>query len=488
MTRRRFGFIASAVAAAVTVLPPAAGAAPSNDDLDRAGVLATLPARAAGTTRGARMQRDEPTPSCGRLDRSVWYRMRNGRRGAIVVRLRAAGRMDAIVAVYLSERTRVRQVTCTATNRRGNALLAFYGRRNAEYLIQVGEARDSDSGDFSLRAVRPERRAFPPGRPLAAGGVRSTVDRLLDPDDAWSYRMERGRSYRINLLPSRTCVSAYLYRPRTYRFASEEPAAALGCGGYTLFTPGPDGGGNYSILVIPDRDRRGVQPYRLSVAPAESDDSAPGVLLGPDAFVRGTLSGRGIDLVDLYRFVVPQPSHLDVRLGNRPQAAFSVRVLRASGDRVTLEPRTRPGRVALRRPLPPGHYFLAVEAEDRSGGPYTLRLRVRGITRTDMLISGQRHVEAIPGAAQVLSAVVSAAGIGGRVRFQFDRYDPLFGWQFVGLVTVPVGPSGIATTSWVSPTAGHWRVRARFLGTATAASSNSRYARIFVAEPLDARR
>ena len=82
----------------------------------------------------------------------------------------------------------------------------------------------------------------------------------------------------------------------------------------------------------------------------------------------------------------------------------------------------------------------------------------------------------------MLAATVSSA-IGGRVRFQFDRRDLFYGWQFAETLVVPVGPSGLATVAWIRP-ASATGVRARFLGTDTAASSGSSYTRIFVAEPL----
>ena len=110
---------------------------------------------------------------------------------------------------------------------------------------------------------------------------------------------------------------------------------------------------------------------------------------------------------------------------------------------------------------------------------------MRGITATDLVAGGQRFLGVAPGEKRLLVASVASAGIGGRVRFQFDRRDPFNGWQFAQTVVVPIGPTGLASAEWVAPGFGHWRVRARFLGTATAAASESGYTRIFVAEPLD---
>jgi hypothetical protein len=464
---------------------PSAAAAPGNDDIGDARLLAELPARTSGTTRDAGTESEEPSYRCGAVSGTVWYRVRSDRRGPIAVQLEARGELEAVVGVFRQARTRLQPVACRRSSSSGRLLLGFYGRPGREYLIGVGVRRGSSSDDFGLEVRRPEPRSLPPGRPLV-NAARDTVHALLDPDDAWSFELTRGRSYLINLLPARDCLSAYLYRPRTYRFSEdEEPVAELTCGGSTLFTPGPDGGGRYGLLVVADERKRAPQPYNLHVAPTEPDDVAPGISLGAAADLTGTLSGRGVDVLDLYRIRAGSTSELDLRLRMSPKARFSVAVVRPTGESVSILPRARPGRVILRHRLDPGHYYLAVRSEARSGGPYTLSVRVRGITATDMLIQGQRFLQVPPGEPQLLTAQVASAGIGGRVRFQFDRRDPFHGWQFAQTVVVAIGPSGLATASWNPLGFGHWRVRARFLGTDTAATSESGYTRIFVAEPLD---
>ena len=471
------------VAALVAASP--AAAAPNNDDVADARALGVLPARLTGTTSDASAEADEPTTTCGRTSESVWYGLRVDRRGPIVVQVETSGKLQAVVGVFRQTRTRLQPVACHQTNANGRTLVAVYGRRNREYMILVGTVRGSQGDDFRLEVSRPEPKSIPPGRPLE-GAADSTVHPLLDRDDAWAFDMERARSYRINLLPSRDCVSGYLFRPRTYRFTEDEvPVAELECGGYTVFTPGPDGGGRYSLLVVSDPDKRAPQRYKLLVAPAEPDDVAPGVNLGAAADLTGSLSGRGVDLLDLYRFRAGLTSELDLRLRMSPKARFAIQVVRPTGEPVEIEPRVLPGRLILRHRLDPGHYYLAVRSTARTGGPYSLSLRVRGITATDMLIAGQRFLQAVPGETQLLAATVASAGVGGRVRFQFDRRDPFNGWQFAQTIIVPIGPSGLATAAWVPPGFGHWRVRARFLGTDTAATSESGYTTIFVAEPLE---
>ena len=464
---------------------PSAFAAPDNDDVGNARLLAELPARTIGTTRDAGTESDEPSFSCAPVSSTVWYRVRSDRTGPIAVQIEARGELEAVVGVFRQTRTRLAPVACRRSNANGRLLLGFYGRPGREYLIGVGARRGSSFDDFGLQVKRPEPKSLPPGRPLT-NAARDTVHALLDPDDAWAFEMARGHSYLINLLPARDCLDAYLYRPRTYRFSDdEEPVAELRCGGSTLFTPGPDGGGRYGLLVVADGRKRAPQPYSLHVAETEPDDVAPGISLGGAADVTGTLSGRGVDLLDLYRVRAGTTSELDLRLRMSPKARFTVAVVRPTGEPVSIQPLNRPGRVILRHRLDPGHYYLAVRSEARSGGPYSLSVRVRGITATDMLIQGQRFLQVAPGEPQLLTAQVASAGIGGRVRFQFDRRDPFHGWQFAETVVVTIGPSGLATASWNPPGFGHWRVRARFLGTDTAATSESGYTRIFVAEPLD---
>lgn len=182
-----------------------------------------------------------------------------------------------------------------------------------------------------------------PGR-----GVSRTVDRLENTDDAFAARMRAGRSYRINLAPARgRCVGLRLFGPGTKSFNSRA-LRSLRCGGYLLFTPGPGGGGRHTLLVESNDSSRGAQRYRLTVAPAGGDDTLPGRRLGPR--VRGRLSGRRADVVDLYRFDVLRRS--DVRLRLRSKANFEVILLGQGGRRLDSS-----GSLASRR-LPVGRYFV----------------------------------------------------------------------------------------------------------------------------------
>jgi hypothetical protein len=94
-------------------------------------------------------------------------------------------------------------------------------------------------------------------------------------------------------------------------------------------------------------------------------------------------------------------------------------------------------------------------------------------------VSGAVSSEITPGSAVAISCQISPAS-GGRVELQIDRFDPLTGWHFHHVRRIPAG----ATITWRPPAAGRWRIRARFLGTPTAARSLSGYAHILVATPM----
>jgi hypothetical protein len=482
---RRLIPLGVAVIASTLAVASASGSGagrPANDRLTDAQAL-RLPALVAGSTKGASTER--PRLACSAAENDVWYGLASSRRGPILVRLTAAGKLDAVVGVYRRARSRLYPVACGTTNAKGRLLLPFYGRRHAEYVVVVAQRTESAPGSFRLRAFRAERPARPPGQLLPAGGVRSAVHPLFDRDDAWSILMNRGQSYRINLVPGRGCLPLHLFRPGTYSFRADTPVLDLKCGGYALFTPGPDGGGRYSLLVVSDTSIGNRQRYRLQVAPAETDDVAPGILLSSGARISDRLSGRGVDLVDLYRFGAAGPSEFRARLVKGPRASFALTLLTPSGDAVPTVRSIEDRRIILRKRLPRGHYYLAVRAEDRSGGPYQLELLVRTVTTTEMLVSGSSALETEPNQALPLTATVTPPGTGGAVRFQFDRFDPLTDWHFVQTLDAPVGPTGLVATTWVPPTVGYWRIRARFLGTRTAARSRSEIARVVVSDPLE---
>jgi hypothetical protein len=416
----------------------------------------------------------------------VWYRYDSPRRGAVFMRLQAEGDLEAVLVVYRRGRSSLTPILCRATDKAGVSALAFRAARGASYLVLVGERTRSVPGTFRLTALRPEPPARPPGEVMPEGGITTTVDALRDPDDAWSFEMERGVMYRINLASrGQRCLRMSLYRPTVRSFALDQPIRSPRCGRYFAFTPGPDGGGRYTLHVRAELGRRGAQTYHLAAARAQHDDTAPGIALQNGETRAGFLDGRSIDLLDLYRFSVPRAGELTtIGLRAGKDARFDVLLLRLGGERVACECGTV-GPRTIRQQLEPGHYFVAVRARSRFAGQYGLTVLVRSITTTDVLASGSRFLSAARGVPVVISTRVTAPGPGGTVRVQVDRLDPFAGWQFSELVRLRVDNTGVAAAGWTPRSVGHWRLRARFLGTRFSSTSVSRTVRVLVTEPLE---
>lgn len=451
---------------------------PQNDDRVAARVLQKLPAKVTDTTLGASV--DPNDPRCGSLAADVWYRIDRRVAGPVVLTLQASGDLDATLGVYRRVRSQLREVMCTETDDHGRVAASFNGEKGAQYLIAVGQIAASLPGDFTLSAVAPESPSVGPGARLPARGAASTVDPLRDRDDAYAYAMQRGVTYRVNLLsrsPDR-CIGVWVFRPGTKKFGDAEPVGGSSCGGYLLFTPGPDGGGVYSLLVVADPDVRGQQGYRLLAAPAGPDDVGPGVPLTSGKTSRGSLSGGGIDIVDLYRFEVPHESDVDLTATTSRKAEFRLGLRAEDGSRV----RTRYGGANLRIRLHPGRYFVEVRAANRTAGTYALRVLVRDITTTAALVGGLPTASVARGAPVALTVrVLPDLASGGAARIQVDYLDPLQGWVFRRSYEVRIAGTEASVTFRPSKI-GRYRVHADFFGNRAASPSESRAATLLVRE------
>ena len=477
------------IAVAALVFAAAAGAAgPPNDNRSNAQPLGPLPAKATGTTAGSTREPDDPISPCGRDRGNVWYRFDAEAADRLVLRLKAGGDLDAVVTVYRRVRSQLRYVACDPTNDKGIARLSFSTEAGGIYLIAVGQRIGSAAGTFRLDLFVPEPPATPPGTALPPQGVRDSVDALVDPDDSWATTLRAGTTYRLKLTAATgSCLDVALYPPGTRSFNDVEPVLGLPCIGYATFTPGPDGGGRYSILVSAEEGVVGRQAYRLKVAKATPDDTAPGIPLTNGQTRRGQVSARTVDVVDLYRFGVGSRSDLTLTLRTGAAARMDLVLLTDSGHRLRCDCYETGGE-RLRIRLNPGRYYAVVRAREGSGGRYRLSMLLREITSTDLLISGSHDTVAAPGQAVTLSENVStAAAAGGLIRVQVDRFDPLSGWQFFRLFGLRAGGDGSATATWIPPTVGRWRAHAVFYGTRTASPSESGYARLLVAEALPPR-
>jgi hypothetical protein len=467
------------VLGAMTAPANALAASPPNDNRANARPLGSLPATVTGTTVEASQEARDPY-ACRPYGESVWYRLESPTQRAVSVLLDAKDDLDAVVAVYRQQRSQLPLVTCRQTDRRGKAGLAFRAEKDATYFILVAQQPQSGPGTFQLDVFAPEAPARPPGARLPDSGVRTTVDPLRDADDAWSVVIPAGRTFRVNLVPAGgKCISLSVYRPHTTAFSESSPIRRLECGGYAMFTPGPDGGGRYTLLVRTTAEGGGPQRYRLQAANAGPDDTSPGLALRDGHTNRGGLLAGAIDALDLHRFTVARRSDITLAMHAGSRARFDLTVLRDDGTRVACEC-GESGALRSRLRLSPGRYFAVVRARDYTGGHYRLSLLVREITATVLTISGSRTAKAGSGRAVRLEARTTPAPGGGVVRMQINRFDPLEGWQFSRIIRVRVGSGGIAAVHWTPPSVGRWEVRAAYRGTRRSSQSRSNVARLFV--------
>ncbi|HEY6961536.1 MAG TPA: hypothetical protein VI408_06560 [Gaiellaceae bacterium] len=448
---------------------------PANDDRAGARVL-SLPASVNGTTLGASV--DPATPQCGDLAGDVWYRFTRNVQGDVVLALRARGDLDGTLAVYRQVRSQLIKEGCQETDSHGRADLTFGAEKGGRYLIVVGQRFGSAPGSFGLRAFAPEPPAQPPGQLLRHGVAHATVNGLTDRDDAYAVHMEQGRSYRFNLFTPRDCVDLALYPPRTRSFSTSEILLRVRCGGYALFTPGPDGGGTYSIRVLTDEES--TQPYTVWFAAAGPDDVGPGLPMANGASYRGAVNGASIDVQDLYRFDVLSRSDVDLHLHVTGRGTVRPTLLTENRPSIAI----RPIRDLFRVRLDPGRYYVRLAAEDRGAARYRLGLLIREITVTTVTVNGERKASIDTAQPVTLTAHVNpASATGGIVRIQVNYHDPLQGWVFVQQFRPRVAGTE-ATVRFVPRRVGQYSVRAAFFGNhAASPSETDRAARLFVGFP-----
>jgi hypothetical protein len=464
------------------LLAPAAQAAPpGNDDRGSAQALA-VPSTVRGTTVDATTEPGEPSACSGATANSVWYSIAPSAARDLVVELDAAGDLDAVVDVFRRDRSQLTSLACAQTDRRGRLTLDFSQPRNAALLVRVSQRENSASDAFTLRVVAPDAPERPPGRALGAAGASGSVDRIANPDDAYAVSLAAGRTYRVHVVSRERCVTAALYPPRTTSFDGASPVRSFDCDDYFIYTPGPGEGGRYSIQVRAPRSRRGALPYRLQVARAGVDDTAPGLELANDTRVRGSLRGSGADVIDLYRFDVRRPSILDLRLRAASSSPFNLQLVGEGGRRIACACGDV-GAQQIRLRLKPGRYFTAVRSRGGADGRYVLSRLTRVITRTRVLVDGERDADLRPGQTATIGVRV-APDASGPVTVDVERFDPLAGWQFSTRFRRQA-EAGSASIEFTPPSVGRWRVRATFDGTRIAAPSGPSVASFTVAEPLE---
>lgn len=456
-----------------------AAAAPPPNDPQGAPQAITLPADVTGTTAESTIEATEPVGRCGSMKGTVWYAFTATGDDRVVARLQAAGDLDAQVSVFLRQRSQTQPIDCDPTDPEGIAQVSFTTRARASYLIRVEQRGNSLPGTFRLAVFRPQPAPRAPGARLPARGATGVLDSVENTADAYRVRLRAGESYRVNLaVAGGVCANLAIFAPGTRSFDGSSPVRRAGCDGYVLFTPARSG--TYSVLAAAAARLHARQAYHLQVAPARRDDTSPGLELRNFARVRGSLNGRGIDVVDLYRFDVTSRSELTLTLAPGGSQAFEVVLLSDAGGRIS-SARADGGSVELQRRLGSGRYFAAVRARGGARGRYTLRRVSRTITQTTIGIAGGRR-ESPPGAT-VTIAVAVTPGVAGPVTVVVERFDPLGGYQFLRRERAhAVG--GHASIGFRPPAPGRYRASATFDGTREAASSASGFARLLVAGPL----
>src|SRR5262245_58282456 len=191
-----------AAALLFSAAPSAFAAAPGNDARAAAQALGRLPASVRGSTVQATLDRDELASGCDPTKNSVWYSFTADSGRAIVVAIDAEGDLDATIDVFERQRSQVTPLECRNTNRRGAATIELDATRGTSYYIRVGARSNSVDDRFRLRVVTPDQPASFPGAKLPRKGVRASLDRLGNPDDAWAVRVRQGRTYRLNFVSS----------------------------------------------------------------------------------------------------------------------------------------------------------------------------------------------------------------------------------------------------------------------------------------------
>lgn len=484
----RIHWVCGAVLLAVVVSLTAGAAGSANGSVvpSSAEAIASVPSTVSGIANG-RISKDAPVPACGAVAGVTWYTVRAPHRGAMVAKLVAKGELDGSVAVYRIVRSQRIPVLCAATNRHGRARVAWHAFTEGSYLIGVARRQSSAVGPYELTVLASEPAERAPGAALPANGVGATINGVLDTADAWSVPMTRGTTYRLNLTSTSRvgCIGYEIYRPGIPSFLHADPVAKAPCGGYSEFTPGLDGGGLYSVLVTTDRSDPLDHYYRLAVGAAGVDDGAPGVRIENGQYVTGSIFGRGLDAVDMYRFMVPRENELTtVELRQKANVGFDLLIVDETGRRVDAIREGR-GLQVLRMHLPAGRYYAVVRSRGKSDGAYGLQLRVRDVTSTGITAGGATYVEAPPNVAMPISVHVAQASHGGRVLVEVDHFDPLSGWHFATELSGNLDASGTLTAFWMPPSVGHFRARARFVANPYSSFSESGYVRMHVVEPLE---
>jgi hypothetical protein len=475
------------IARATLAEAPAAPTPPANDEVANAQAIPSLPTTLNGTTVAATTVPGEASSACGgQTVNSVWYVLHASSTSAqrIGIELAAAGKLDAAVDVYHAVRSALTPVACEQTEEEGKASLTFNAVKNGVYDIRVAALQGSQLAGFTISAFLPTPAATPPGQRLPASGASGQVDRIQDVNAAYAVTLHAGVSYLFNLT-NRTrhgaCVSGALFPPGTRSFEGAGSLLQIECGGYKLFTPGPGMGGLYTFEITPREQYTGVQRFHLQVAPAGSDETAPGQALGNYGVASARLNGGGVQILRLYRIDVTSHSNLTLRLRAPQSAEFNLRLLDQNGDQLACQCGSS-GSQTLQQKLRAGRYYAAVSVRNASVGNFTLERESRTITRTAVYFAGASahdgRASAPAGRETPIHLHVSPAA-SGPVTVEIERFDPVFGWQFYRQLRAQVS-AGTASLPFTAPAVGQFRVDAVYAGSRVSSPSRVGFSYLLV--------
>ena len=432
---------------------PAFGASPANDNRADAQTIGAA-AEVDGTTIGATREPTDP-PACPENGGpTVWYRYVAPKDGTARLLLESGGGLDASVAVYERENSTLTRVACGDT--RKGRLFTSATLSQGEVLIRVAERPGSQSGAFHLRFSGVLAQPTPPGAPFGADGeARGTLDALSSPVAQVSRPLAPGQDYRVRVLagdPAACDVAVRLVDPRG------NDARFLDCQDYTVVTPGPNGGGRWTVALAAGG---------ATATPVGADDLAPGRFVSAFGVAGGRVSGSGPDAQDVFRFDVTKRSEVSLRL--RSAGAMRLELRTEGGKRVTSR-QVSGDTGQIRTRLKPGRFYAVVSAAHDTGGSYRFSRLTRVITSTRVRWDARQKA---PGGSSSVQVEVSPSE-SGRATVTLERFDPQFGWRFWLRRTVPVS-GGRGGFSAPTATIGRYRARAVFSGTRRASPSHSRF-------------
>jgi len=205
--------------------------------------------------------------------------------------------------------------------------------------------------------------------------------------------------------------------------------------------------------------------YHLEAAAAGADDQGPGVAIESGKAQSGAVSGRHVDVVDIYRFDVTRLS--TVRVDSGSSSPLDVELTTVTGDPIA---KVTSG-TSIRQTLKAGSYLVTVTAPPRGGAHYTITALVRVVTTTGLTANGHGKARVGVGEPVALATTTDPAPEGGKVQVRVDYHDPRAGWVYRQSWLVAPGEQ----VTFTPPAVGAWRAVASYGGTRSWAPSHSKW-------------